>query len=360
MSSQIIPIFFLTDCLYGGWRIYTAHLMRALRSAGLQPRIYKIGKRTEACTRKFHYGESYQNVNLEDAYRMARRGPSLISAFDKNYISEMIGLHACGAYMMIHDEDEIIKTVYGREYVYSALARLKDHRVLTNRYNGIHKDGATCILHPYDNTGLEVPMLSDIDQVKGWRLDRKLYCVSIARIDNDKRTEFLFDVNRLLKAAGSNREITIRGYDGRVYGRKFLKLHYPEYKMSSYEFPKDDLYAGAKICAEAEYSIDMSRITGEGGGGGTQYTFLESMHVGTPVVIHKDWLRPNGEMSVHNAIVVETPEEVAYLITRGVANHRYLELVQRGYDVLDNHDHRKIGKEFKKLFGKWSPRNDKA
>lgn len=358
MSGEKIPVFFLTDCLYGGWRVYTAHLMRALRAAGLSPFIVKVGKRSEPNYRKFHYGELYINRSLDDCYRLARRGPSIVAAFDKNYISEMIGLHSCGSYVMIHDEDEIIKTLYGREHVYSALEAGGDHRILTNRKNGIWRDGAKCILHPYDHTGVDFPRLTDGSKksVEAWLKSRELLCVSVARIDNDKRTEFLFDTNRVFKALGDQREITIRGFDGRVYGRKFLKLHYPEYKMSSYEFPKDDLYGGAKICATAQYSIDVSRITGEGAGGGTQYTFMESMHAGTPVIIHADWYRNGGEMTMENSYATTSPENTVDIL-RFTDHNEYFKKVQAGYEVLERHSAKTIGKQFKKLFEGWRPTN---
>lgn len=354
MSDKHVPIFFLSDCLYGGWRIYTAHLMRALRAVNLEPRIYRMGNRNEPGMRDFHYGERYQNVTRDTAYQMAEKYPSLVAAFDKNYVSEMVGLHASGSYLMIHDEDEIIKTLHSKHHVYSALESMDDHRIMTNRNNGIAKKGAQVILHPFDVDGF-VCQYTMAHNVKDHRKGRLHRCISVARIDNDKRTEFLFDTNRLIK--NEENKIQIRGYDGRVYGRKFLKLHYPEYKMSSYDFPKDSVYAGASLCNTAEYSIDVSRITGEGAGGGTQYTFLESMMCGVPVIIHSDWLRPGGEMvSGENCITMDSPENCAAFLQEQLNDKDYLRIVQGGYRTLVNHAPKKIGEQFKKEFDKWRAR----
>lgn len=351
MSDKHIPIFFLTDCLYGGWRIYTAHLMRALRAAGLEPRIYRMGNRNEPGMRDFHYGERYQNVTRDTAYSMAEKFPSLVAAFDKNYISEMIGLHASGSYVMIHDEDEIIKTLHGYHYIQSAMESLAEHRIMTNRKNGIAKKGAHVILHPFDTEGF-VCQTTHLGNVQDHRKDRQHKCISVARIDNDKRTEFLFDTNRLIKK--EENKIQIRGYDGRVYGRKFLKLHYPEYKMSSYEFPKDSVYGGASLCNTAEFSIDVSRITGEGAGGGTQYTFLESMMCGVPVIIHEDWIRPGGEMQPGvNCFTVASPEHCARFLEDPCSDKVYVSLVEGGYATLRDHAPKVIGNQFKKEFDKW-------
>lgn len=352
MSNNRVPLFFLSDCGFGGWRVYTAHLCRALRAVGLDPRIMKMGNRDEPGMRDFHYGEMYQNITRDSAYKLAGEVPSIIVVFDKNFISEMIGLHASGSYMMIHDEDEIIKTLYGKDYVYSALESMSPHRIMTNRKNGIWKKGAQCILHPYDTEGMVCQTITS-GNVRQMRKQR-YKCVSIARIDNDKRTEFLFDTNRLVTK--EENKIQIFGYDGRVYGRKFLKLHYPEYNMSSYQFPRDSLYNGAKLCNDAEFSIDVSRITGEGAGGGTQYTFMESMHVGVPVFIHEDWLRPGGEM-VHreNCFVVDSPSTMADILNGDdtVTDKEYIDVVRGGYRVLENHSPVKIGNQFKKELETW-------
>lgn len=313
-----------------------------------------MGNRNEPGMRDFHYGERYQNVTRDTAYSIAEKFPSLVAAFDKNYISEMIGLHASGSYVMIHDEDEIIKTLHGYHYIESAMNSMSEHRIMTNRNNGIAKKGAQVILHPFDTTGFAC-QTTHLGNVRDHRKDREHRCISVARIDNDKRTEFLFDTNRLIKKP--HNKIQIRGYDGRVYGRKFLKLHYPEYKMSSYEFPKDSVYGGASLCNTAEFSIDVSRITGEGAGGGTQYTFLESMMCGVPVIIHSDWIRPGGEMVAgENCFVTSSPEQCAMLLEGNLPDSTYCKVVDGGYRTLKKHAPKVIGDQFRKEFEKWRDR----
>ena len=57
--------------------------------------------------------------------------------------------------------------------------------------------------------------------------------------------------------------------------------------------------------------MDLSVIKNDGGG--TQYTFLEAIHQGCTLILHKKWVNQKKSIFKNgvNCLAVETPEELA-------------------------------------------------
>lgn len=294
-----VNLFYLSGNTTGGWVTYTSHMCKGLKGFSL----FKVGNRTETKSRPFGYGLDYVNLSLDDAVRQVHSGPSLIVALQKNWREKAEKLIDAGAWTVIHDPAEFkhfdMKVVGPRS--------ITIRKAVHSQVRGSH-----LLLHPYQRHYQE-----------GTLATREIRACSISRIDFDKRTDILLDANRLLPPG---LRIDIHGFENRIYTRFKLCPKYPEWEQSVAHYAREDRRA-ADICHSSWYSVDMSVIKGDGGG--TQYTFLESMDAGSVNVINSQWIIPGDEM-------VPYPRPSANCVTAG--NGQELAAVLRSNDVLGTCD----------------------
>ena len=315
-----VNLFYLSPNPYGGWVTFTAHLMRALRAAGADPRLFKVGNKTENKERPYGYGETYRNLSAEDA--KLKSGPNIVVAAAKNFAPVTEALLARGAYLVLHDPTELKNLP----------ADLPQRRVVVIRRAGLEiAPSANFIRHPYQRAKPSRPVTRE-------------RMVSVSRIDFDKRTHILLDANRLL----APQRITIRGFENRIYTRFKVVPHYPEWVQSVAQYPRDAT-AAVELLAGAALMADMSQIKGDGGG--TQYTFLEAWDAGCVPVLHEDWTagRPQDDMQPGlNCMTVSSAEELAQLYRHADPTLEEA-MVQRGYEQLEQHDPKLIGDQYLSL-----------
>ena len=263
----MINLFFLNPVSYGGHVTFTVHLMRGLRANGVECRLFKIGNNTEKKERSFGYGEFYRNIDFFDIDDL--EGTNLITAPSKRFAEDIDLMLMDGAQIVIHDPAEF-KHGWDWESVESPL-------VIRKSMLQYFKDARFC-RHPYDRLHKSL----STEPTHEWR------GVSTSRIDFDKHTELILDANRL------GADIRIFGFENRIYTRFNILPHYPEWVQSIAKYPKELRYATENLCGKATFMVDMSVIKGDGGG--TQYSFLEAIDTGCVLILHDEWITPDGVM----------------------------------------------------------------
>jgi hypothetical protein len=273
-------LFYFANPKHGGWVSFTAHLAHAL---GIKT-IYKIGAKYEPKLRPFGWDIYYQNVNMD--YLFATNN-IVITAFEKSHYPLLPVLnrlleHGKRITIITHDtiefKQEILKWLrehYDVVTLISIRQNIKDY--LAFNYSIESK----FILHPFFQFTKEIDGNGKIEN-----------SVAISRVDFDKHTEFLIKANQELSV--ENR-IKIYGKTNRIYEFQILNKLLPENQIPfSKNYPDyhgvlDLTFHGlSKILSHAKYSVDMSAIKGDGGG--TQYTFLESIYHNVPLILNHKWM----------------------------------------------------------------------
>jgi hypothetical protein len=306
-----MALFYLAKPTTGGWPTYTAHLAKGI---GSNTTIFKIGKRNETFPRRFGRGLSYQNVTIEQAIAIAATFPSVITATDKHYQEyshRLISETNCPA--VVHDPTELklahIETLGPTVVIRESMLH--------------HLPKARFIKHPY----MRCPDFGETDQ-------KRAGGVAISRVDYDKRTHMIAEANQI----GAN--ISIYGTENRLYTHHKLNNEIPEWReMYKGGFPTGDLWAGARLCRNHESMVDMSVISGDGGG--TQYTFLEALDAGAGLILHDEW-KPSGLLG-EISTTVSTAEELKEAVNTASSPGANAE------KLLSEHDAVEIAKEYMEL-----------
>jgi hypothetical protein len=148
---------------------------------------------------------------------------------------------------------------------------------------------------------------------------RTNYAVAFSRVDWDKGTHIILEANNLLPA---DKQVQIYGAINRFYSYQKLDKIDPDWERNYHGgWPaKSSLWHGVQLAASAHVSVDLSSISGDGGG--TQYSFLESFDAKTPLILNEKWLTGDPELDeVEPAIAgtVSNSVELADMLSSGVA-----------------------------------------
>lgn len=285
---MLYNLFYLANPSYGGWIAFTAHL-----SLKHNLQVYKIGNNTEQKQRPFGYDVTYRNIAIDDINCIKH---PLIVAVDKNHY-DILQYFPNNTWIVIHDPSEVTK-----KDAPVLLTHLKRFRIITIRKSvqeylkKTHNLNSLFLIHPFFE--FEFSRSSHPDKA-----------VSVARIDFDKHTDIILKANQYLPLS---KAIDLYGFANRQYVHfKLNDLNFKQYYKGTFEKSFASLN---NIMRDAKFSVDMSVIKHDGGG--TQYTFLESIYQNVAIVINKKWVDgydtpfKNGV----NCYVVETPEDLARLI----------------------------------------------
>ena len=310
--SNIIKLFYLVESglKYGGWKTYSSHLKLAL---GDRAELYciSVSGKSEKTQRDFGNGLSYRNISTEEALGMS--GPKIIVAsprmggrqddFAKEAYTKLIEQ---GAFVVIHDPQEIR---YNERVAEEHIDVPSNQMILISKYNLKWAPKATYIPHPY--------VRPEYTHFTAWNA-RPYQAATVARMDHDKNTVWMFEANRHLP---DKYKIYIRGKETRTYTSKWLKK-YPEYTQdndrpkeyklqpiekqqdSQSHFPLELYWARNNILSKAKFGCDFSAIyesirddvfSPKGtktiiDGGRGQYTFYEAWDAGTIPLLNKDWI----------------------------------------------------------------------
>lgn len=319
-----VALFFMYRSFGGGTTSYTVHLYEGMRRAGLDPRIYRVKERGEHNERPFsrYDGVTYRNVTSDEALKIVKRYPSLMTApcnskyleFDPLIIGKLM---RAGMRIVIHDpnEFEIYDHLKNRESVQTPFCIRTSMKKFFPR--------AVHVPHPY------VREFKATEYVKS---EREHLAVSVARVTFVKRTELILEANEKLPKRD---QVVIRGAENRLYTRFKILPRFRSFRQGSVGFPMT-WGASARECARGKFAVDFTWFPDDGGG--SQYSFMEAWDAGAVCVLHQDWLRYEGEMKDGvNCVAVDGAAGLVKLLKHG----RPLEvghLVNAGYESLKKHD----------------------
>lgn len=247
----------------GGSTSYTVHLAKVL---GDQCKIIRIGKRTERKVRPLgNFGVVYQIISMDVAKTLD--GPILLTASnpkqDENDWVELGRMK--NVWATFHDPNEF--------KLYPHWKHFDGRRIICIRETGKQSVPlAKFIPHPYMRVMNNAPS----SPVKN-----KL-AVSIARTSSVKNSQWILQANRGLP---KKHKIELLGEVNRLWWHTYLKKHYPEF-IPHATYPRD-WGAGVRLCARAQYMVDLTIFPNDGGG--TQYTMLEAIDAGAVPVMTTDW-----------------------------------------------------------------------
>jgi len=299
-----VNLVYMAAARTGGWVSFTTHLMHGLRAAGYTPRLFKLTKRTEPFMRSFGMGFEYQNVSITTAEYLAEQSvPMIVTCCWHTLADKLAPLVERGAHLVVHDPAEIKRA--------PVLAQVAD----------TVRPGRLVVIRPVMLTHLPNALLVPHPYVRAPQLLRtaEMHAVSYARLDYDKHTEIVTGANELLP---DDRKIDIYGSDfNRLYMYRVLDDRTPGWRSLYHgPMPRNDLWAGARLAARARRVVDMSVIANDGGG--TQYTFLEAIDAGTPLIVHGKWLTgvPSYDVMAPYVHTASTATELAGLLTGPLPN----------------------------------------
>lgn len=287
-----VSLLYLSHLGYGGWVSYTAHLQRAFTEEGHNAAIAKVASRWENKKRDYGYGCEYRNIGPDDLKGLPNSADLVIvTALGKKYYHLLSNIPD-GSVLVVHDHTEITPELLEHIPRFKIVG-IRPAPVKLMQEKGVD---VTYIQHPFCP-----PKRTDV-------LYEKLRsgAVSICRLDFDKRTEMLMKANALLPIA---KKIKIYGDPGNLWARAMMGKGIAWKEQHFGRFNKDFADVEA-ILAQAEYSVDLSVIKGDGGG--SQYSFLESIYYGAALVVNRVWLEVEGELVENkNCYAVSSPEELA-------------------------------------------------
>ena len=333
-----MKLLYLSRSRFGGWVTFTSHLYHGL--LGKPPtshdhfqtseihEVIRVTGRSEKTQRNMGNYVPYRNMCEEDILEIEE--PILITAHDKHHRELAMKLLEQGAYIVIHDPTELRNPEF-REFI-------NPKQVIVIRKSMLeHMPEATYIPHPYMAINRTDPL-----DFKEWD-NRPLNAISISRLDFDKNSHWLFEINRKLP---SDKQIVIRGAENRMYTKTKIVPKYPEYIQDSNRPEEEracfklDFRGATNLCKTARYMTDFSVIKGDGGG--TQYTFLEAIDAGTICILHKNWIRRNDSMTDkgenQNCLSFSDWEFVANFLEGKMQQHLSIFIRSNSVKLLIKHD----------------------
>lgn len=276
-----MKLYYCSQCKYGGWVTFTAHLARL---TGWN--LYKPGK-VNRPPRDFGYDISYQVTK-------DLSGQCMITAIDRSFY-EYLPRFEDGTYIVIHDPTEIR---------HELLPHLKRLRIITIRktvHDLLAAQGfpSTFLYHPFS---LDTCAPSDCEK-------RANVCIS--RIDFDKHIDIILDANKL----SPTNAVYMYGSANRRY--VFHRLNEEEFNTFYSGPTRKSFSALSTILKDAKFVVDMSVIKKDGGG--TQYTFLEAIGHDCALILNREWIIEGGDfVDGVNCLTVSNGEELARILSSDI------------------------------------------
>lgn len=151
------------------------------------------------------------------------------------------------------------------------------------------------------------------------------YAISHTRVAKEKNLDIVLDANSILP---EENKIYIVGLRWMRYVNFVLKKKYPDWEevyLGSHEkcgYNIYDLLANAKACVDMSYLEETSSSV--------QYSFLEIMDAGSYLIINKEWIQGEGDMSDgFNCEVVENGEQLANAVLERKYNLDYRRTLEK-------------------------------
>ena len=310
---------YLHKYLYGGGTTFAAHL---LHQTGYSKKknnnniIFRVTKRTESKLREFGYGLHYQNISIDLINKI--RFP-FITLFKETYFNAFTRLNGregrsdsnnnngSSGILVIHDHRDISDKIVPHLGVWKLVTiRRTVQNYLENKY-GLP---SLFLYHPF--YPYPITVISNPYERKG--------AVSISRISFEKNIDVIIRANKILQDQ-QYQPIKLYGCPSRMY----VHLH-----LGGYNSDFNKYYCGvfdksfstlSSILAQAKFVIDLSVLKYDGGG--TQYTFLEAIHNGCALILHRKWLENDyvnpdycDFKEGYNCLAADNENELAHIIKK--------------------------------------------
>ncbi|MDQ3838148.1 MAG: glycosyltransferase, partial [Thermoproteota archaeon] len=299
-------ILYLHKYLYGGGTTFTAHLFHQTRYLTKKnSAILRTTKRTESKLRDFGYGLQYQNISLNLINKI--KFP-LIALFKQTYLNVLTELNKRkdksdnNDILVIHDHRDISDNVVPHLRNWQLVTI---RRTVQNYLKAEYDLSSLFLYHPF----YPYPTVSDRFERKG--------AVSISRISFEKNIDIMIKANKILQ----DNPIKLFGCPSRMYVHLYLggkKGDFNKYYHGIFEKSFSTL---SNILAQARFVVDLSVLKYDGGG--TQYTFLEAIHNGCALILHRKWLEnayvnPNycDFKEGYNCFAIDNENELAEIIRK--------------------------------------------
>lgn len=306
---------------------YTNHLMSGL---GDKAMLFTLSpKKTELYPRKFKASPQFDNMKYNVCWSDmdVTIAPTLVTAIGKAFAPLIMDWHKQGAWLVIHDPTE---------FKYIDKDQLIQERVIVIRRTMLqHLPRANHVPHPYSR------FTKPFDEPK-----KKLSAICISRIDYDKNIDIILHANRILP---TDDQIQIRGFENRFYSKFRLMPEFPEWVQQVWKRKFRETECGFTLSRTAKLVIDLSSIKNDGGG--TQYTFLEAVDAGVPIILNKLWLTANHNIwkpGINCWAAVSTPQE----LVAAIKSHTYAKadaIAAAAKAILKNHDSVRIANQVESL-----------
>jgi hypothetical protein len=300
MDNQKTQFLYLHRYLYGGGTTFTAHLIYTLKKQNeiVISRI-RESKRSQQNLRDFGYGLVYQNVTSD--FLKGIRYP-FITLFTPGYSHILPKFNQLtnnfdDIKLVIHDPTNIPRKVvpHVKKWKIITIRKAVQH-YLENKF-GLQPLFLYHPFYPYPVTKQDITRSSTI---------------SISRIAFEKNIEIILRANKFLnndqaiKIYGARRR---RHYILRRQNLDFYRQYYGQFEKSFHKL--------SDILSRAKFVVDLSVLKNDGGG--TQYTFLEAVHNGCAIIVHRKWLEDvdpkySDLREDHNCFAVGNEKELAELI----------------------------------------------
>ena len=267
---------YLHKYLYGGATTFAAHLLHQTGYSKRNNIILRITKGTESTLRDFGYGLHYQNISFDLVNKI--KFP-FITLFKQTHFNVLTKLNerkdksdsSNNNVVVIHDHRDISDNV---------VPHLSDWKLVTirrtvqNYLKSKYDLSSLFLYHPF------YPYPITISN----RFDRK-GAVSISRISFEKNIDMIIKANKILQ---DQLIIKLFGCPSRMYVHLYLGGQKGDFKKYYYGMFDKSFSTLSNILAKAKFVVDLTVLKYDGGG--TQYTFLEAIHNGCALILHRKWL----------------------------------------------------------------------
>lgn len=353
-----IEFLYLHKFFYGGVTTFTAHLiynMGLIREDHIMQPVLHPAMKSERNLRDFGYGLRYKNISVK-LLRYTKF--PFITVVKDNYYHALKEFSDAGTkpVIVIHDPRDISERV---------VSLIKTWKVITIRktvqkyLEMKHNIRSLFLYHPF--FPYYTPNYSNLSTYN--QFARK-GAVSISRIGFGKNIDLILKANSVLESY--NHGCNAKSDTIRIYGcptPRYVYLFLDHKRVNKNTSTKDcnndafingdfrryyygkferSFSAISEILSQRKFVVDLSTINNDGGG--TQYTFLEAIHNGCALILHRKWLE--GIYSDpeycdfkegYNCFAVDDEYELAELIksdpdTRKV-NENARKLMYRHYNV---------------------------
>jgi hypothetical protein len=359
---------YLHKFFYGGVTTFTAHLFHTMGLTGNgqnTPSILHPTIKSEHILRDFGYSLHYKNISIKSLRYI---NFPFITVVKDNYYSAINELSDNQKRKTLEMEIDPVVVIHDPRDVSERIASLiKAWKVVTirktvKRYLELKYGIESIFLYhpffPYNTTTTSLLELGDLPTRSGG--------VSISRVGFGKNIDLILKANKILDSYDSGKlnpkngncsSIKIYGCPTPRYVYLFLdnkrgnesKSTYNKNLINDGDFRKyyygqfeRSFSAISEILSQRKFVVDLSIVNNDGGG--TQYNFLEAIHNGCALILHRSWLEGTcGDPEYcdfregYNCFAIENENELAELIksdpdTRNV-NENARKLMYRHYNI---------------------------